>query len=270
MIGLLVVILVVLALFFSAVIPGFNSGLIGGGKSGPPVPKYSVTFSQEGLPTGSQWYVVLDGANQSTTANMTVFQERNGTYHFTSGESGTYYDTNKSGNVTVLGSPVSQVITFTLLPLGSAFSWGTTLNATGNATIGCGASGGTTHAFCYSVEIAGASVTTSDFFLLLIERFDGEMYPWRVALNGQFLADPTDSQVTLIGPTLAAPVSGYNASARDWNNAPGFNGDVSGGFTVVLYLVGTTTVNASLFPGLGLEAVGENGYTGGVVSSGVW
>jgi flagellin-like protein len=150
-------------------------------------------------------------------------------------------------------------------PLGTNFSWGSPVNTTGVASTGCGTTGGTSHAFCYSIEIAGSSVTTSNFILAL-RNSAGATVAWPVAVTAGEATTPGASQISLISPTQAAPQAGYGTAAAGWSLATGFSGSVSGGFTVVIYLVGAVGTNAGLF-GDELVAIGASGYSGSVVSN---
>ncbi len=162
-------------------------------------------------------------------------------------------------------------------PLGTNFSWGVPVNTTGVATTGCGATS-TAHAFCYSLEIAGSSVTTSNFILAL-RNSAGATVAWpsttsQTVCLGKSAASatngcgtgPTISQIDLISPTNSTPIAMYSTTAAGWNLAPGFAGSVSGGFTVVIWMVGSTTVNGGLF-GDELVAIGSSGYSGSVPSN---
>jgi flagellin-like protein len=154
-------------------------------------------------------------------------------------------------------------------PLGTNFSWGTPLNVTGTTTTGCGAAT-TAHAFCYSIEIAGSSVTTSNFILALRNAAGGTV-AWPVAAlgngaGGTATATPTTSQISLISPTVTAPQSSYGTAASAWTPTSGFSGSVSGGYSIVIFLVGSTTANAGLF-GDEIVAIGASGYSGSVPSN---
>ena len=151
-------------------------------------------------------------------------------------------------------------------PLGTNFSWGTPINASSVSTTGCGAVG-TAHAFCYSIEIAGASVTTTNFILELRNSVGATIaWPTAAASTATPATTPTVSQICLISPTAAGPVATYGTATAGWINAAGFSGSVTGGFTVVIFLVGGAAVNAGLL-GYQLVAVGSSGYAGTVPSN---
>jgi hypothetical protein len=77
-------------------------------------PKYTVTFTESGLPSGTIWYVNLsNGQSFSSTTNIITFNEPNGTYSYTiSTKDKNYAPVISSGTFTVNGSNVNQTITF--------------------------------------------------------------------------------------------------------------------------------------------------------------
>jgi flagellin-like protein len=149
-------------------------------------------------------------------------------------------------------------------PLGTNFSWGSPVNVTGVATTGCGTPS-TAHNFCYSIEIAGSSVSTSNFILALRNTAGGTI-AWPVTVAAGYAATPTASQISLISPTASAPQSGYSTSTSGWTPNGAFSGSVTGGFSIVIYLQGSATVNAGLL-GYELVAIGASGYSGSVPSN---
>jgi len=46
------------------------------------IKKYSVTFTESGLPSGTSWSVTLNGNTESSTTNTISFSEPNGTYSY--------------------------------------------------------------------------------------------------------------------------------------------------------------------------------------------
>ena len=74
---------------------------------------YAVTFSESGLPSGTNWWVTLDGSTMSFTTATITFQEANGSYSFTIGTVNGYTGSPSSGMIKVNGAPVSQPITLT-------------------------------------------------------------------------------------------------------------------------------------------------------------
>jgi len=241
------VILVVVLLF--ADIPGVSLNAAGGGSS----KQYSVSFNETGLIPGVIWSVDLAGNNQSSSGGVIQFSEPDGYYPFTVGTAKAYTALPSSGIVKVNGSAVSVPITFArAAPLGTVFSWGVPVNSTGVAIEGCPSSVG--H-YCYAIEIAGAGqgVTTSNV-LLALRTSIGTTVPW-----------PSGTTVSLLIPTSRSVVATYSTVNQTWTLVPPFNGDFSGGDTVVIYTAGTGS-QYGLF-GDQLVAIGVNGFSGTVTSN---
>jgi len=77
------------------------------------IKKYTVTFTESGLPSGTSWSVTLNGNTESSTTNTITFSVPNGTYSYTIGSVSGYTVSPSSGNITVNGVSVNQAITFT-------------------------------------------------------------------------------------------------------------------------------------------------------------
>jgi len=100
---------------------------------------YTVTFIENGLPSGTTWYVNLsNGQSYSGTGTTITFNEPNGTYSNTIATVNKNYATNQpSGIFTVNGgnvniaitfSPVTYTVTFIQNGLPSGTSWSITFN----------------------------------------------------------------------------------------------------------------------------------------------
>ncbi len=108
-------------------LPGQGLNPLGGLIPGPST-KYSITFSESGLPNGSCWSVALSNGDRGSvcgsSSNVTVgFLEPNGTYSFSVSPSyggfrgGALYPTPATGTVTVNGAAVLVPIAFAGAPL---------------------------------------------------------------------------------------------------------------------------------------------------------
>ena len=75
---------------------------------------YTVTFTETGLPTGSNWSVVLGGVLRYSGSSSIEFTELNGTYTFEVRSISGYAVSPSSGTVTVAGSSPSVSVTFML------------------------------------------------------------------------------------------------------------------------------------------------------------
>lgn len=104
--------------------------------------EYDVTFTESGLPSGSVWYVTLNGTSiNSTTANIT-FEEPNGSYSFAVLPPSGLIVSPSSGILMVHGSDVKETVifsssipkvysvTFTESGLASGTTWSVLLNGT--------------------------------------------------------------------------------------------------------------------------------------------
>lgn len=77
---------------------------------------YPVTFSESGLPSGTTWWVTMDGLNLSSSSTNIVFILPDGTYAYQvmdTTSNGIQYQTTSSGSVTVSGYSMVQYIFYT-------------------------------------------------------------------------------------------------------------------------------------------------------------
>jgi len=78
---------------------------------------YTVTFTESGLPSGTNWSVTFNGITQSSSTSQIQFTNvSNGTYSYTVGSVSGYNVSPSYGNVTVNGANVTQSITFSTQP----------------------------------------------------------------------------------------------------------------------------------------------------------
>ncbi len=73
---------------------------------------YAVTFTETGLPAGTNWSVALTGTVKSSSTASIVFSEANGSYTFGVGAVSGYAASPGSGNFAVNGTAASQAISF--------------------------------------------------------------------------------------------------------------------------------------------------------------
>jgi hypothetical protein len=74
---------------------------------------YTVTFSETGLASVTEWYVnITGGSSFNSTTGSIAFTEPNGTYPFSVWTGANYTATSSSGTLTVRGSPAGELITF--------------------------------------------------------------------------------------------------------------------------------------------------------------
>jgi hypothetical protein len=107
-----------------------------------------VTFTEKGLPSGTNWSVTLNGTMGSTTLNsdggsIVTFQAGNGSYTYDVSAPAGYTVNNSSGNLLVSGTPLSFNLTFvsnvylvtireSTLPAG--MNWSITMNSVTQST----------------------------------------------------------------------------------------------------------------------------------------
>jgi hypothetical protein len=110
-----------------------------------PALDFATTFTETGLPPGTQWSVAVNNSSSGTTSTSVAFWETNGSYQFSLGEVPGYTPNPGFGsiqvdgfavNVTVSFSPISDIYVATFseagLPFGTAWAvsaGGTTANA---------------------------------------------------------------------------------------------------------------------------------------------
>ncbi len=85
---------------------------------------YPITFNETGLPSDNYWFSDLVNSTQALNENLTeytpqgmLFEEPNGTYQFTAGESGLYLADPAHGTISVDGGAVEQTVAFRAPPL---------------------------------------------------------------------------------------------------------------------------------------------------------
>jgi Galactose oxidase, central domain len=112
---------------------------------------YTVTVREQGLPTGTNWTVVLNGSSQTTSGTSVTFGLPDGSYAL-SARTTANYTANVSSPVVVHGGPVTSTVVFTPLPapsvlveflaqgLSSTAAWSVTVTneATGALSTGNG------------------------------------------------------------------------------------------------------------------------------------
>ncbi len=100
-------------------------------------PPYATTFTEAGLPAGSEWFVNLtNGQSFSSTTSNIAFSEPNGSYRYIIGTNNTEFEaaggvfnvTGAPATVAVYFSEVTYAVTFAETGLQAGTSWSATLN----------------------------------------------------------------------------------------------------------------------------------------------
>jgi hypothetical protein len=81
------------------------------------VPTYPVSFTETGLPHGTDWAVTLAGTTHTSTNDMVSFDEPNGSFPYSVSLVAGYATNPSNGNVSVAGAPVPLTVTFTAVYL---------------------------------------------------------------------------------------------------------------------------------------------------------
>jgi hypothetical protein len=104
---------------------------------------YAVTFTETGLPVGTNWSVTLDGLTRSSVTAAITFTEGNGSFSYSVGAVVDYASNPSNGTLTVNGGPLSVAltltrvysITFTEYGLPSGSNWSVTLTGGSSSVI---------------------------------------------------------------------------------------------------------------------------------------
>ncbi|MGP8077978.1 MAG: hypothetical protein ACLQC7_07230 [Thermoplasmata archaeon] len=97
---------------------GANAGWSVGGSS----PKFSVAFTESGLPGGTKWAVTLGGSLESSTGSSLSYSESGGTYRYTVGEVAGYLAHPSSGSAVVDGTGFGVWVAYTPVTYSVGFS----------------------------------------------------------------------------------------------------------------------------------------------------
>jgi len=89
---------------------------------------FAVTFTETGLPSGTDWLVSLNGTMESSTVSYIDFAEMNGTYSYIIGAVPGSVASPSAGNVTVNGESISISLVWTLL---ASITYNVTFTETG-------------------------------------------------------------------------------------------------------------------------------------------
>lgn len=153
-----------------------------------PAYSYSVTCTETGLPTGTEWFVNLTGGSSySSTTNTVAFTEPNGTYHYSIGSANRSY-ASPSASFQVQGAAVPVSVSFHLVEYAVRFN---EVGLPSGATWYVNLTGGTSY----------NSTTT---FIAFAE--PNGTYGYGITLvQGHWAATPSSGSVVLAG--VVSPVS---------------------------------------------------------------
>lgn len=86
-----------------------------------PVEKFTVEFSEIGLPRFHAWSVTFNGTTETSTGSTIEYSVPNGTYSFNVSVISGYSSSPHTGSLTVNGANINQVITFTVITYSVTF-----------------------------------------------------------------------------------------------------------------------------------------------------
>lgn len=87
-----------------------------------PVTQYQVTFEENGLPSGSTWFVVFSGQEKYSNLSSITFLEPNGSYNYSIGtQLANYLPENSAGSLVVFGADLVSTVNFSDPAPGSGF-----------------------------------------------------------------------------------------------------------------------------------------------------
>ncbi len=161
--------------------------------SSHPPSRYSVTFSESGLPSGTTWSVTFNGTTQSSTMASMVFSNYlNGTYNFTVGGVAGYSVTPSSGSVTINGANKTQAVSFTPLPQGR---YSVTFTESGLPS-------GTSWSVTFNGSLQ-SSTTTS----IVFNNYLNNTYTYTVGAVAGYTANMTSGSVTISGASKIVSIT---------------------------------------------------------------
>ncbi len=149
---------------------------------------YAVTFNEGGLPSGTTWFVTLEGVPESANWVSIAYTEPNGSYSFTVGPVAGYAANPSSGFLTVNGADVKQVVTFTQV------TYAVTLTETGLPS-------GTT----WSVTLGGSTQFSSTNSVVFQE--PNGSYSFGVGTVTGYTSTPASGSVAVAGAPVVEDVS---------------------------------------------------------------
>jgi thermopsin len=154
-------------------------------------PTYTLTFSENGLPTGTLWSVTVGQTSPSATGSTINFTVAPGSHGYEIGAIPGYLSTPSSGSTTVLNANQTVLVTFTKIPTGE---YTVTFTETGLDT-------GTS----WSVAI-GSNTQPSTGTTIVFTEFNGT-YDFSVATVPGYTLNQSSGSVTVAGANLGSHVA---------------------------------------------------------------
>ena len=216
---------------------------------------YRVTFTETGLPSGTEWSMMLGGVPESASAPASIgFNEPNGTYSYTIGSVAGYTASPSSGSVTVNGAAVTQTATFS--PVSAGGYYAVTLTSQG---LPAGSGGWFLDVLNSAYSIYGGVFESGS--TAVFELPNGTYHVFAGAENTSYTTSPSIHEFNVTGAsvtevivfTLLPPPSGYPVTFSESGLPLGTSWDVS------LYNEGTGTSQGGSATGSTITLLEPNG-----------
>ncbi len=167
----------------------------------------TITFTEEGLPNGTNWTLSVDGSQASSMTDSIVFVESNGSSSFAVMEVPGYQASPAAGSVMVGGSPISQVIVFSRITPGIYRLTFVGSALPSNAT--------------WSIVLNGATENVVGSTLGLSE--PNGSYSFAILPPPGYTANPTSGTVVINGSPVPVPIDFSQNSAGRSSGISGFD-----------------------------------------------
>lgn len=168
---------------------------------------FPITFTEIGLPSGTNWMVTFDTVTTSSTTNTVAYAESSGLYSFAVSDVPGYAPAPATGTLSVDGSPVSQVIEFISILPGMY-----ELSFTGSALP---ANAG------WSIVVAGAAHNTIGTTLVLSE--PNGTYSFSVLPPAGYSASPSSGKIVVAGHAAQQSIAFKQTSASTSSGLSGLD-----------------------------------------------
>jgi hypothetical protein len=173
--------------------------------------QYSLTFSESGLPVGTNWSVTVGSTTHTSTGSTISFTEMNGTYSYTIGAVAGYTATPSSGSVTMNGAAKTVSVAFAKSSTGT-----TTYTVTFTET---GLSVGTS----WSVTLNG-STKSSTTATITFQEANGS-YSFTVGSVSGYTVGPSPGTIKVNGAAVSQPITFTSSTSQGkGNQTTGFLG----------------------------------------------
>jgi hypothetical protein len=163
---------------------------------------YTVTFIQNGLPSGTSWSITFNGITLSSTTDTLTFKEPNGTYSYVISPISGYRANTYSGTITINGNPVSNTMNWTVI----TYTITITENGIPNGTSWSATLTGTTFNGQYINVTLSSTINTITF------NEPNGSYSYTIHLPPGYNGNNLKSTVDLVGSSITSSVKAYQTT----------------------------------------------------------